>query len=475
MKNYKKILYILPLAFAVGCAPEFEDEVKFEPGSANFQTYVAVGNSLTAGFQSSALKRDGQENSFPAILAAQFAEIGGGPFKQPLMAAGVGVGSSGNAELKLDYATNCLGVSSLGPVPSAASGQVSALGDNLSAQGPFNNVGVPGAKSFHLGFPGYENLNPFYKRFAVSNETVITAAVRANPTFFSLWIGANDVLSYALAGGSGVDQKGNINPATYGVNDITDPNAFAGTYNQLVAALTANGAKGVVANIPNVTSLPYFSAVPGNGLTLTQAQADQLNAGYAAYNAGVNSLVGTQITQAQANARQISFKAGTNNFVIIDDCLADLTGINPALVSMRQIKSDEYLVLTTPGDSLRCAGWGSQKPIPEQYALAKCEIDNITAATASFNASIKAAADANGLAFVDANKLLSEMESGLTYNGVTYTTTFVTGGLFSLDGFHPNKRGYAVIANEFINAINAKYGAKIRKVDPNSYEGIIFP
>ena len=105
MKNLKNLLYIIPLGLAVSCAPEFEDEITFTNGQADFTTYVAVGNSLTAGFQSSALRKVRQENSFPAILAAQFAEVGGGAFKQPLLADGVGIGSSLNAELKLAYTT----------------------------------------------------------------------------------------------------------------------------------------------------------------------------------------------------------------------------------------------------------------------------------------------------------------------------------------------------------------------------------
>lgn len=478
MKTIKKLLYILPLGILAACAPEFEDQPNFEAGQADFSNFVAIGNSLTAGFQDGALFREGQVNSFPAILAEQFKEIGGGEFKQPLMAEGPGVGSSGAGRLLLKMQKNCQNVEGPTPVPNAVPGQVAELAVNLSADGPFNNVGVPGAKSFHLAFPGYEALNPFYKRFAVAGEPMINAAVRANPTFFSLWIGANDVLGYALSGGSGVYQKGNINPATYGVNDITDPAFFAGTYQQLAGALAQNGSKGVVANIPNVTSLPYFSAVPAKGLELTAEQAAGLNNFYAAYNSGVQGAVtGGIIGQDQADLRTISFSAGMNYFVVIDNCLADLTSQGPFLTSMRQLKPGEYLTLTTPGDSLRCAGWGSNptKPIPAQYALVQCEIDNINEATAAFNASIKQTAEDMNLAFVDANKILSEMENGLTYGGVGYSTTFATGGTFSLDGFHPSMRGYAIIANEFINSINTKYGGNIRKVNPNSYPGIVLP
>lgn len=477
MKNINKLIFLLPLAFAVSCAPEFDEDVKFNAGSADFSTYVSVGNSLTAGFQSSALRRVRQENSFPAILAQQFKEIGGGTFTQPLMAAGNGVGSSGNPELQLGYATDCKGVSSLAPVPLSGGAQLAELAPGAAGAGPFNNVAVPGAKSFHLSTPGYDALNPFYGRFATAGVPVINAAVGMNPTFFTYWVGANDVLAYALSGGSGVYQKGNPNAAAYGLNDITDPGLFAQVVNGQIAALSSNGSvKGVVANIPYVTSLPYFSVIKPNDLTLDATQAAQLNAAYAAYNGGIDqALAGNVITADEASKRKISFAAGDNFFVTTDASLTDLTGLNPALINLRQLKSDEYLTLTTPGDSLKCAGWGTAKPIPASNALLSHEIANIKEATDAFNATLKAAADANGLAFLDANKLLSEMESGLTYNGVTYSTEFATGGVFSLDGFHPNTRGYAIIANEFIDVINAKYNAKVRKINPEDYEGIIFP
>jgi len=39
----RNLLYILPLVFAVGCEPEFDD-VDFNNGTADFSRTVAVGN-----------------------------------------------------------------------------------------------------------------------------------------------------------------------------------------------------------------------------------------------------------------------------------------------------------------------------------------------------------------------------------------------------------------------------------------------
>ena len=60
------------------------DPVSGDPGDADFSNYVAIGNSLTAGFMDAALYNLGQENSIPALIATQL-EAAGAPqtFNQP--------------------------------------------------------------------------------------------------------------------------------------------------------------------------------------------------------------------------------------------------------------------------------------------------------------------------------------------------------------------------------------------------------
>jgi lysophospholipase L1-like esterase len=53
----------------------------------------------------------------------------------------------------------------------------------------------------------------------------------------------------------------------------------------------------------------------------------------------------------------------------------------------------------------------------------------------------------------------------LDNDGTPDLTTRYLGGIFSLDGIHPSKTGNALIANEFIAAINARYGESIPLVD----------
>jgi hypothetical protein len=471
MKTHK-LLYILPLAALVACEPEFED-VDFNQGSADFSRTVAVGNSLTAGYQSNALSAEGQINSLPNIIAQQLKQVGGGDFKQPIIPGEAGIKGAGvNPNLivqgllvpavKLSYSQDCRGKTSLGPVPPTANDAYSGAEfiANVAAEGPYNNVGVPGAQITHLNFAGYAQANPYFGRFAASpTETVVEAAMKTNHTFFQLWIGNNDVLGYALAGGE------------EGSASITASGTFGALYARTLDSLTKKDQKGIVANIPDITAIPHFTTIKWNGLEISAQQASGLNAAYATYNAGLDTVVSQNAAfQAEANQRKISFSAGTNGFVIIDNTLTDLSG--NGLPSIRQITMEELLVLSTPQDSLKCAGWGSQKPIPGNFTLIKSEIDNIQNAVGAYNATIKAEANARGLALVDANKRLNELKNGITISGINFNSELVTGGAFSLDGVHPSTRGYAILANDFIHAINRTYNANIPIVDVASYSTI---
>jgi len=268
MKMIKNNKWLLLVALTILACSDDEtivvnntsDGLPLTAGSADFSKFVSLGNSLTAGYCDNALFIEGQANSYPAILADQFALVGGGEFKIPYTndnTGGLLLGGNVIAGPRLYF--NGSGPAPVTGIPTTEVSSVLA--------GPFNNMGVPGAKSFHLLAPGYGNVagvatgqaNPYFVRFATSPSTTILAdAAAQDPTFFSLWIGNNDVLGYATSGGSGTNQTGNFNPATYGPNDITDPNVFANVYSTLVDGLTANGAKGVVANLPYVTTIPFF-------------------------------------------------------------------------------------------------------------------------------------------------------------------------------------------------------------------------
>lgn len=513
MKN--KFIYLTLLAAGlISCEPEFENAVdaNYSAGEANFTSYVAVGNSLTAGYMDGTVSRVGQTYSFPNLLAQQFALVGGGAFTQPSYAEDVNNlgGISGvpgfNNRLVINASVGA-------PQPIAGTSTIT-LTPQATA---YNNMGVPGAKSFHLLAAGYGNAaglplglaNPYYVRHATSpTSTVLGDALSKNPTFFTNWIGANDVLSYATTGGIGTDQTGNPNAASYGSNDITDPTLFAGVYSTIINQLTANGAKGVVATIPSVTSIPFFTTVPYNPLTTTVLGQGNVAVGEATVNALNTQLYGPlkqALTAFGAGSRiNLLSATGGNPLLIRDESLTNLSAqltaaFTPTLGATtaafygsvfgqaRQATADDLVLLTTrgvigtapTGIPAPLDKFGITYPLQDQHMLTPTEKTVIANATAAYNNAIVSIAASKNLAVADMNAILGQLVSGLkSVEGSIYTANYFSGAatenkvLFSLDGVHPNARGYAVIANEIIKVINTHYKAKLPFLNPSYYPGI---
>lgn len=519
MKNKFIYLAVLAAVFA-GCEPEFENEVtnaSYSAGEADFSSYVAIGNSLTAGYIDGTVYRTGQQYSFPNILSQQFALVGGGEFTQPSYADDIN--NTGGMILGPGMATSTrliINTSVGGPQPLA--GTPTALLSNI-VPGPYNNMGVPGAKSFHFLAPGYGNIagvatgqaNPYYVRQASSpSATVLADAAAKNPTFFTNWVGDMDVLAYATSGGIGVDQTGNTNPATYGPNDITDPNVFASVYSTITNKLTENGAKGVCATIPNVTSIPYFTTVPYNPLTATVIGQGNEQAGQAAIAQLNQQLYGPlkQILTAFGQGSRINLLSTTeaNPLLIKDEALTNLgpqitaaaaASGNPTLVALapylganygqaRQATASDLVLLPTRsviGTTVPTGGvapldkYGITFPLQDQHLLIPSEITLIGTATTNFNNTIKAIAASKSLAVADMNAVLAQLVTGLQsadgqiYKAAYFSSATANTVVFSLDGIHPNARGYALVANEFIKVINSHYKAHLPFVIPGQYPG----
>ena len=506
MKNIKYIALSFLAAGFLACENDTLEDLRtrgeedpivleeFTSGTLDVSKFVSLGNSLTAGFADGALYKVAQENSTPAIMAQQFANLaGGGTFTQPLMNDNIGGLLAGGTQLPgFDPR---LVFDGSGPAPlSSVIGPIQPTTDIVlnNPTGPFNNLGVPGAKSFHLLAPGYGNFsglfsmpataNPYFVRMASSAGTSVLAdAIAQQPSFISLWIGNNDVLGYALSGGDGSDP---ITPMA-GAPGV----GFEASYQALVASLTGNipGVQGVLANIPNVTAIPHFTTVPYDAVPLDAATATQLNTGFALYNAGIVQafdflIATTALTQEEADAeiarRTVTYAEGQNPVLILDEDLTDLTGINAQLVSMRPATDADLFVLTAASFIGTATSPtqinGVSVPLADNWVLTPEEQAEIATATAMYNQVIATAATANNFALLDANTLLDQLAStGIETSGQILSSDLVTGGAFSLDGVHPTSRGYALIANEMLKAIDVTYGSNFEAsgnlVDVSTY------
>jgi hypothetical protein len=504
IKNIK-LLFLVSLTF-IACNNNDEEVVKYNTsdglpptaGIANFAKFVSLGNSLTAGYSDNALFIDGQKVSYTNIMAQQFTTVGGGVFKSPFMADNIGGFKINGVPVSGPRLASTGGGA---PVPVSGTPSTEIM-TSIATAGPYNNCGVPGAKSFHLLSPSYGSLagisvgtaNPYYVRFAPNATTSVLAyAVSQTPTFFSLWIGNNDVLGYATSGGDG------SNPITPSAGAARV--GFDATYDALVNTLTATGAKGVIANIPYVNSSPFFTYIATNPVPLTAAQVTPLNQLWG----GLNAILASANQPARFQTLTVS---STNPLLIADDMLAyDATALFTAALQGAPFNfpaatagflgtlygkarhasgataTRDFILLsaggtigtTQPGFPPNNNTIGVTYPMEDKSTLTASEVALVKTATDAYNVKIKAVAAAKGLAFVDANALLGQVSSGgITANGFTVTGAFITGGGFSTDGVHPSPRGYALIANSFITAINTTYGSNLKGVDLGNYR-VLFP
>jgi lysophospholipase L1-like esterase len=427
----KKILTISFIAAAlIACRKTDFTPASVSPGTANFTTYVAVGNSLTEGYMDDGLSVYGQSHSYPATLAKQMKLADPSmAFLQP-MVTGNGSGyihlAYVNGQIDPIQATDSTYVNPTGPDPSWAN-----WGTTL--QGTFvNNMGISGIRLTDcVSDGGLEksinwvvcSQNPFGRFMNFGNLGVpiqyIDHIRASKATFFTCWLGDNDVLGYALNGGVSSTPFPGVT-----IDNITTPAEFAQKYDSVLTAFHNLGAQGVCMTIPNVTSIPYFNTVP---------------------------------TFVLVNGVRKYFYIQTGNG------------------SVRLATDNDYILL--PAYDSVTAGCGTTigRPIPNDLVLDAAEADSVAVATVAYNTSIKSLAAQFGFGVVDMYTYLQGFQTSETIDGISFSRTFIQGGTFGLDGIHPTARGYADVANQIILEINSKYGATIPQVDITKYNAEIFP
>ncbi|WP_375562468.1 SGNH/GDSL hydrolase family protein [Bernardetia sp. OM2101] len=484
------------------CQPEIEVETPVS-GSADFTTYVALGNSLTAGYADGGVYRESQINSYPEMMAKSMKEVNSSlNFSTPLMPAG-----NGSGYLQLVNGSP----SPVAPDPSAFA--------SVASGGPYQNMGVPGARVKNLTQVGYGSAqgNPYYARFASNpGATIAGEAAAQNPTFFTLWIGNNDVLGYATSGG---DQGGDA---------ITPVEEFRTDFDKILTEM--DGASGgAIANIPNILAAPYFTTATYNAFVIDAALAAQVNAGIEATIKGgirqqaeanrpaitaqvtaglrqarIDGGIAAGLSEAEATAAADAYLASAegqadiaarvqgaidaaveSNYEAIPSQFRPTVseGANPFIIrstpsatnptGLRSATPDDLILLTVLAYTAS-PEFQALPVLPESLVLDVSEQAKVNAAIDAYNGVIQDAAGSK-YAYVDINDFFSKVISGFSYQGVGYSPSFVTGGAFSLDGIHLTQRGYALAGNEFIKAINAKYNAKLSLINVNDYRGVLFP
>ena len=371
--------------------------------------YVALGNSITAGYQSGGINDSTQAVAYPALLAraagtryvAPLLSRPGcpAPFVDFLSQRRVGNGGGTDCALRTS---------------AAASGDAAIL----------NNVAVPGANSFDptgLPTPAYNALHQL-----ILGRTQVERALDADPTFATVWIGNNDVLGFALSG------------TTTGVTPLA---TFTANYAALLAQLRSRNPelKGVLIGVVDVTNAPLLVPaallVPGSPIFSAQARG--------------------AIEQGILGGRSLQ--------------LVGCPTTTQALVSFPTFASLATLAQQLPAGApvpFACTPTtvpGIPVPLGAAGVLDETERQFFTNTVASYNAYLRAKADSIGFAFYDPNPVLLQWrQSGqipvfpnLTPNANAF------GPFVSNDGVHPGTAAHLRVAQDLVTVINTKYGSRI--------------
>jgi lysophospholipase L1-like esterase len=400
----------LAIGALAACAkdPDIVEPVTPGNNAAFMARYVALGNSITAGYQSGGINDSTQRQSYARLIARAagtryaYASLAGRGCVPPLVnfltGQRAGTGSTGaTCDLR------------------AAATVTSVL----------NNVAVPGANSYDptgLAGGGYSPLT----QFILGGKTQVQKAIEADPTFVSIWIGNNDVLSFAANG------------TTTGVTPLA---TFVQNYAKMMADLRAgspNLKNGVLIGVVDVTQIPLL--VPA-GLFVRESPL---------YSPVVSATVSAALFGGRAI--QPVNCPGTTTALLAVPLLQTLATAAAALPAGQPVP---LACAPTPVPGLGTLGTSG--------TLDDAERAFFVSTVASYNAYIKAKADSLGFAYYDPNPRLAALRANGSipiFPSLT-TPTQPFGTFFSVDGVHPAAAAHVLLAQDIVTAVNAKYQSTI--------------
>jgi lysophospholipase L1-like esterase len=268
------VLLVCALPLLSGCDEGSLNAPEIQSGGENgdlFTSYVALGNSITAGFQSAGINSSTQSDSYAAILSEKMNT----PFGLPLL-SNPGCPPPIQSLTPSPPQTRCAFRSSSSTQVRNVAVPGAALSDILSNDDP-NAPDIP---------PGPNQLT----QFILGGRTQIDAALDASPTFATIWAGNNDILGAAQAGT---------------VSLATDSAQFASRYKSITQRLQNEAPlKGAV-----LIGVADLKKVPGIFLGQAYFSFFRDNTGEFPSNFSVSSTCapGSMVPGAKGDVNQISF------------------------------------------------------------------------------------------------------------------------------------------------------------------------
>ncbi len=427
-RNFTQLVLAL-VCVLLGCEPEI-DPVELHFGSLNINKYVSIGDSYTAGASDGGIYRASQENSFPALLTQQIREVQQIPFNQPYL------GRSGTGYLSLERVQQypCIEGSFL-PTFIREDSDLS-IDQNIVNSAPFHNLGIPKLALTEVTRNNLGSYNDFFRRLTLPDIPVsyLELVEQVQADLFTLWLGIESVFEFAHNG----HLEDSLNEEIF--------QSFGAHLDTLITAIYRINPQAtvLVADIPDVVSFPFFDSIDflfWDSLTC------------------VSQPIYIEFTRPN----------GT-------------TGIREAN-SMDRILLPAQSNIGLISEAGLAIGLTENTPLPDSLVLDQSEVQQVRALIAGYNRQIE-----NVVSFHAENtefphkvvklNLAQQMNNamaGQTIDGSDVSATYLTGGLFSLDGYTLSPRGNALISNFAIQKINENFQAQIPPLNITDYEGVVFP
>ena len=385
-------------------------------GGAMFANYIAIGTSISAGVQSGGINDSTQKQAFPYLLATAMGLTPGvnwfypsfpfpgctPPFANPLTTPTTYVGGT---------ATTCTLL-------------------NPAYVRPYeNNLGVPSIRAAqvlnitNLAYPRTDTLKA--ASFITGDRNPIDIVKAAAPTFVTIEMGANDVLGAATHGDSTL---------------LTPVPTLEAQLTAIYDTVQATGADVAVANLPNVTVIPHFSA------------------GVVFFCLHTGACPGTPATAPYSSA----------GFTVDLSCAPTASGGvgDQMLVGFTATATITGVLAGGGGASLNCGAatatvTTAAGTAPTGPVLGPKTVLAIATEVVQVDSFIHLQAIARHWAYLDFNGLLAANKALIPPfpNFTTPATLF--GTLFSLDGIHPTAAGHKALADAFVAAINTQYSTHL--------------
>src|SRR5688500_8859234 len=429
------------LVAAAGCRLDESVPVEVEDrlGGIDAERIVAVGDDFAAGAADGALYEDAQALSLPALLSLH---LSGDPLLQPLVSAdGLAVDEEDGGRLELVSLTPLKLERGPAGVPL------------LPAPGrPFDNLGVPGALVTEASSTESSATstfgNPFYDLVLRGQGTFAEQLAELDPSLVLLWIGTSDVLRYVAAGGDSDLVPGLPTPV----------GTFALAYENLVDAVLELTDQVVLFTIPDPRSMPIVHAVP--------AFVPDAAAGDPVLLTVIDPVIDRQTCEPATDlGAGDTLRAARRSTVPLLGPLGPVAPTDLVLL--------DALPLLEEGIGIPEPVGGSGARLPDRAVLDAAEQAEVAAVVAGYNQAIAALAADRDLPLVDVHALVETLAGqGLVSDGILMSADYGTGQAFSLDGARFTPKGYGVIANLVIDALNARYGGSVPHIRTGTLPGI---